>query len=357
MTHPAVNSDQVAALFSERQRYESWLSTLESRRATTPPHIYHRVHADYTARLQRVIEQLATHRAVLQELESNLMDRLTSLDIDEAKHRDEAAEAELRAAVGELTAEHHREVLERANAALGTVTREREQVSQELARLRAILEAGGIAPAAPRPAASTPEPAAAEAESASPPRRASGPVQSAEVQAAAKSSADWDLSFEKTPAPEPPKTAPTPKPESQRGSGEIQLEQSAQLGPFDDLEFLKTMVDSRSSGEGVAVGSGAGAAGGGAGRAASAGNAAKESAGSAAGDGGSVASREQAKSAGASAASPTPPQPTVVRVTGEGMTLKEGAEQVKTLKCQECGTLNYPTEWYCERCGAELAAL
>jgi hypothetical protein len=38
--------------------------------------------------------------------------------------------------------------------------------------------------------------------------------------------------------------------------------------------------------------------------------------------------------------------------------LKESPpEQVKTLKCQECGTLNYPTEWYCERCGAELAAL
>jgi hypothetical protein len=29
----------------------------------------------------------------------------------------------------------------------------------------------------------------------------------------------------------------------------------------------------------------------------------------------------------------------------------------KTLKCAECGTLNRPTEWYCERCGAELAAL
>ena len=27
-------------------------------------------------------------------------------------------------------------------------------------------------------------------------------------------------------------------------------------------------------------------------------------------------------------------------------------EQIKTLKCQECGTMNYPTEWYCERCGA-----
>ena len=29
----------------------------------------------------------------------------------------------------------------------------------------------------------------------------------------------------------------------------------------------------------------------------------------------------------------------------------------KTLKCGECGALNRPTEWYCERCGAELAAV
>jgi hypothetical protein len=32
-------------------------------------------------------------------------------------------------------------------------------------------------------------------------------------------------------------------------------------------------------------------------------------------------------------------------------------EQVKTLKCSECGSMNYPTEWYCERCGGELAAM
>ncbi len=29
----------------------------------------------------------------------------------------------------------------------------------------------------------------------------------------------------------------------------------------------------------------------------------------------------------------------------------------RTLKCGECGTMNRPTEWYCERCGAELADL
>jgi hypothetical protein len=30
-------------------------------------------------------------------------------------------------------------------------------------------------------------------------------------------------------------------------------------------------------------------------------------------------------------------------------------EQEKTLKCPECGAMNYATEWYCERCGGELA--
>jgi hypothetical protein len=32
------------------------------------------------------------------------------------------------------------------------------------------------------------------------------------------------------------------------------------------------------------------------------------------------------------------------------------SEAIKSLRCQECGTLNFPTEWYCERCGGELAA-
>lgn len=33
------------------------------------------------------------------------------------------------------------------------------------------------------------------------------------------------------------------------------------------------------------------------------------------------------------------------------------SQAIKTLKCAECGSMNYPTEWYCERCGGELAAL
>jgi hypothetical protein len=37
--------------------------------------------------------------------------------------------------------------------------------------------------------------------------------------------------------------------------------------------------------------------------------------------------------------------------------LNDDAEVAKTLKCKECGTMNLATEWYCESCGAELAAL
>ena len=32
------------------------------------------------------------------------------------------------------------------------------------------------------------------------------------------------------------------------------------------------------------------------------------------------------------------------------------ADAARTLTCQECKALNFPTEWYCEKCGGELAA-
>jgi len=35
----------------------------------------------------------------------------------------------------------------------------------------------------------------------------------------------------------------------------------------------------------------------------------------------------------------------------------EEAPEPRTLKCRDCGTMNLPTEWYCESCGGELAAL
>lgn len=46
--------------------------------------------------------------------------------------------------------------------------------------------------------------------------------------------------------------------------------------------------------------------------------------------------------------------PSAAPAAGAG---KAASGVAKTLKCGECGTLNRPTEWYCERCGAELAGV
>lgn len=58
-------------------------------------------------------------------------------------------------------------------------------------------------------------------------------------------------------------------------------------------------------------------------------------------------------------AAPPPEPPPAPKVTPAPESPKPASAtaQAKTLKCNECGTLNRPTEWYCERCGSELAAL
>jgi hypothetical protein len=52
-----------------------------------------------------------------------------------------------------------------------------------------------------------------------------------------------------------------------------------------------------------------------------------------------------------------PPRVSEPSVQTAPATGKAAAAVAKTLKCGDCGTLNRPTEWYCERCGAELAGV
>jgi hypothetical protein len=58
-------------------------------------------------------------------------------------------------------------------------------------------------------------------------------------------------------------------------------------------------------------------------------------------------------SATATSAPPKEPQASAPATSSP----KAAAAVAKTLKCGDCGTLNRPTEWYCERCGAELAGV
>jgi hypothetical protein len=56
-----------------------------------------------------------------------------------------------------------------------------------------------------------------------------------------------------------------------------------------------------------------------------------------------------------------PPKPVIVThpntESALGVRTEDAVEQPKTLKCNECGTMNFASEWYCEQCGGELAAI
>ncbi|MGH7709862.1 MAG: hypothetical protein ACREOG_01180, partial [Gemmatimonadaceae bacterium] len=93
---------------------------------------------------------------------------------------------------------------------------------------------------------------------------------------------------------------------------------------FDELEFLKSVTDSRGARGGIATT-----------------------------DTGLAVDTHQK----ATAARPTPARNGSTSGSVPVFLRDVPAEQTKTLKCQECGTMNYPTEWYCERCGGELAAM
>ena len=294
--------DAVSALMDERARYESWLATLETRRASTPNHVYDRVRGDYQARLKGVLDQLSGRASELQERADRLRTRAAELQRQEDAHRDERAEAELRAAVGEHTPEQWQEIRERADREIARLSAERSEIEGDAERVRQVLSAANVSrpePAAPRPAPA-PEPAARRG----PPEPLVRPAEPA------------------------PKTPP-------RG------------GAFDELAFLKSVVPSRGTtpaGDGPAIPD----------------TSAPTPPGSTAGVGDRGGRGER------SGESPTYSTPAGRGRDSGGRSSNEGvpaflkdvpSEQVKTLKCQECGTMNYPTEWYCERCGGELAAM
>ena len=316
--------DALNALMEERARYEQWLAQLEARKGNTPTHVFDRVRTDYGDRLNKVLDQLAGRATELQETASSLAERVASLFANETSLRDERAEAELRASVGEFTEEHAQEIVKRCDEGIATLGAERTQVGAELGRVQEILAV------AVRP----PTPPAGEApiipiESLAPPVQVEQPVAAAPQVApahapstpAAASSFD-ELAFLQSvvdkPAPIPvdlprPATAES-RPDNRPAPAPVR----SAMQPTDiDVPATASVAPSRRH------------------------------------------------------AAPTPVLTSAPLIEKEGhesnSTLTPGSipaflkdvptEQIKTLKCQECGTMNYPTEWYCERCGGELAAM
>lgn len=297
--------DAVTRLVEERGKYEQWLDELEQKKDSTPPKVFDRVRQDYIARLQAVIDQLREHTATLQEHAANLVARLRELEANEQEITDELAETELRANVGEITEAEWEATKRKAQREVAKLKEQQETVADDLIRIRDVLSDEPI-----------------EEEEEETPR----------------TSADFDeLEFLKsvvgptggTPVSSPKVSSSAAPPRPQTPSSGVPTRST----PSGNTAARRTPSGGSTPPRATPAGAPAAAA-----------------------------PPRVSKATEAPAAAAEPPaekkKPTPEKPDNAlGLRSSDVAEQPKTLKCAECGTMNYSSEWYCERCGAELAQI
>jgi hypothetical protein len=353
----------VTALMEERRRFEGWIAALEARRAATPEHVFKRVHADYTGRLEAVIINLTTHTDGLRRELDALSSRLSGIRDERQRAEDQRAEAELRAHVGELAGGDWDATKAASDAALSELTARHGEVETELQKTRDLLEAAQrpATPASSKPIEAAPAEAAAAAESAPAPAAAADPRKSGAMPAPQEGTSEAPKAAEAAAPAPPPVQVPRPSPlrviHQTPAPGMLPIEQHAlemddePLAPpsrnaprktsFDELAFLSSVVDTPSGSIEPAPTDQPDE------------KARRDSFAHRAHDDAINDMTEKPLADQMPAAESLLSRSRTDAMVGRD-SLVDGA---KTLKCSECGAMNYPTEWYCERCGAELASL
>lgn len=301
--------EAVHKLLDERHKYEGWLTALQDRKEVTPEHIFQRVNADYSSRLAGVTQQLSSYADQIKTALEQLTEKLADLVKQEAECSDERDEAELRSIVGEYTAEEWESVKETTEQQLASLKEERERVSAEVSELQKIVDTSQNG-ASGKPNATTQQNVAAAA-------------------AAIESTAlitDEDIADD---------NAPEVTDESQGAYyGDSALESIPSQSGFGFDSELPSSSAGKSSVSAAPLSSSSGDA---------------SSVVAAAGDGGVKGSASE------SAVAPSLFNNPSAAGGASNVNADTRRESEKTLKCPECSASNYATEWYCERCGGELA--
>jgi len=309
---------QVDELLQQRQKYEQWLAKLDEAGTRAPESVRNKVRSDYQARLEAVVAELGTHVESIEAALASRRETVAGLDARRADVEERLAEAEVRHAVGEYSDDEWSAVASEAQAVLDDLAGRLAGEQAEIARLTevqrlvtkpAVPPPAPAAPPAPEPAAAptadlaliTEPDISAEAgggggqEDAAPPST----LRLVEDEAVPSDSGVQPIGAPKFVPRTPMPTRPlSPRP----------------AAPADELAFLKSVTGDAPQRKVIPV-------------------------------------RKPGEGAPAAVETPATSQPDA------GGESTGRSTQQKTLKCGECGTLNRPTEWYCERCGAELAAL
>ncbi|MEO8295215.1 MAG: Ran-binding zinc finger domain-containing protein [Gemmatimonadota bacterium] len=349
--HISHSDDPIDRLLQERQQFAVWIARLDTTKDSVPESVRTRVRADYQARLDAVIDQLRTHGQGLAQQLERLRDSRGELLTREAQAGEIMAEAEVRHAVGEYEDAKWEQIRGEAQRNLSAVQEDLGRINGEIGKLE---EVQGMiaAPAMVEPPA-PPPPAAAIAPPASMPSAVAPDEPFAELSAALQDAVSSRPADQADAAPAPSERSAPPEPhagDARAAGGPGAVRQVPTVRPVkpkegtgtpgrtlwfpsvkeeeinagvDELAFLKSVSEDEKSGPSPRRASGG-----------------------------------LPRPAEALQAPPSPPS--TVGSMGSGATA-EGRPSTstgqRTLKCGECGTMNRPTEWYCERCGAELADL
>lgn len=292
--------DAVTRLVEERGKYEQWLEELEEKKDSTPPKVFDRVRQDYLTRLQAVMDQLREHTATLQEHAANLVAKLRELEANEQEITDELAETELRANVGEITEAEWEATKRKAQREVAKLKEQQETVADDLIRIRDVL---------------SDEPVEDEEEEA--PRTSADFDELEFLKSVVGTSGGTPASTPKVPAPgAPPRTTPSSSSTARSTPTGVTAERPRMTPSGTPAAAAPTPAAPR------------------------------------------VSKATEVPAAASAPAAPPKQKPTPDKPDNAlGLRSSDVAEQAKTLKCAECGTMNYSTEWYCERCGAELAQI
>ncbi len=351
----------VSALMEERRRFEGWIATLEAKREATPERVFARVHADYTTRLEGVLAQLTAHAGGLRAEMDALTGRLSTLDEERLRAQDARAESELRAHVGELSAKDWEQTAATSDAELAGLSSRHKAMAQELTRTRELLAEAErpVTPPAPAPAqprSSGVRAAAAAGEGTGRPSQqmsmgsATAPELAAEQPEQAKHPEQPEQLEITHHTPPPGEAQPAPAAAAAVAAPEAapRVSTPPRASRFDELAFLSSVVDTPSGSIDPGPSDRPDE------------KARRDSFAMHASDDAIVNLSERRRTPldGLVVGLEREEQPLAAHVSGSmPLVPRDKSDGTKTLKCSECSAMNYPTEWYCERCGAELASL
>ncbi len=318
----------VEKLIEQRRLFQDWLTKLDAGIEGMPPKVVGRVRNDYRTRLEAVMAELAEHQDSLQQALGESQERHAELDRLQNAKREELAELRLRKHVGELDEDRFRVQSADLKNALEGLQKELANAQRDIERYEEILETI----AAPEP---EPEPAEEDREEV--------------VSAGAASGRARDLDD------------PDRSPAGGGGRADDSKDSGGGRDALDELAFLRSVT-------------GAGAPK----RTAKAPLSAPPPPPRSSAPSAPEPSRAAPAPTAVHTAPPTSPSPAAVAAAPEPLNAapglvhmppdepqtkpaaaaagRPGTGKDKSMKCGECGAPNLPTEWYCEKCGAELSA-